>query len=165
MDLTNYSDYLVWAGRKVRSLVKKLSNEEFTMDLEYFSYNSIKEICFHIIVAQEYCLYVLHKGDFDVLDKKFKTIYNSSKEEFLKAWDKSDQALAKEFQTDLETKIIFQFDNGKKYEVPKYDFLLQYPSHTLFHRGQLIIALKKIGKKVVGTDYLFYLMEINAPIA
>jgi uncharacterized damage-inducible protein DinB len=50
---------------------------------------------------------------------------------------------------------------GKSFKVSKLDFLLQYVTHSTYHRGQITIALKKLGNEVVGTDYLFFLNEIT----
>jgi len=162
LDLKNYSGYHLWAGDKVRSLVSNLIEEEFERDLEYFSNKSIRDICFHIVLAQEYCLAVINGTYSDGFTDKIAELKQMSKNELLEEWQQSDVDLAKELRSELDTKIIFSFGE-KKYKVAKYDYLLQYPSHTIFHRGQLIIALKKIGKEVVGTDYLFYLMEITDP--
>lgn len=162
MDLSNYSNYLLWAGDRIRSLVSKLTEEELERELDYFSHNSIREICFHIIVAQEYCLAVVNNTYPKGFREKIDNIKKLGKNEFLEEWQKSDENLAKEFQTELDSELTFTFGE-EKFKVAKYDYLLQYPSHTIFHRGQLIIALKKIGKEVIGTDYLFYLMEITDP--
>lgn len=162
LDLNNYSGYLLWAGDKIRSLIEKLTDEEFERQLDYFSHNSIRDICFHIVLAQDYSLTVIKGTNPDEFYDYVKELKQMSKDNLLKAWRESDVNLAEEHRTGLDTKVIFSFDE-KKYKVAKYDFLLQYPSHTIFHRGQLIIALKKLGKEVVGTDYLFYLMEITTP--
>jgi uncharacterized damage-inducible protein DinB len=162
LDLNNYSGYLLWAGDRMRSLVEHLTDEEFDKELGYFSHNSIRDMCFHIVLAQDYSLTVIkgtYPGEFTDYVKELK---HMNKKELLKAWRQSDENLAKELCTDLETEVVFSFDE-KKYKVAKYDYLLQYPSHTIFHRGQLIIALKILGKEVIGTDYLYYLMEITNP--
>ena len=162
LDLNNYSEYHIWAGNRIRSLVEKLTEKEFTQELNYFSQKSIREICLHIIMAQEYCLAVINKMDIHKFTVKMDNLEKLHKEEIITEWQISDKNLAKELQTNLDKEITFPF-RDKKYKVVKYDFLLQYPSHTIYHRGQLIIALKKLGKEVVGTDYLFYLMEITNP--
>ena len=162
MDLNNYSKYLLWAGDRIRSLVSELTKEEFEKELEYFSHNSIREICFHTILAQEYCLAVVNGTYPEGFTNKVANLKKITKTELIDAWQKSDANLANELQKDLESEIIFTFGE-EKFKVAKYDYLLQYPSHTIFHRGQLIIALKKIGKEIVGTDYLYYLMEVTNP--
>ena len=57
MDLSNFANYHIWAGDKIRTIIEKLSLEEFTTELgDYFSHKTIRELCLHLMVACEFCL-------------------------------------------------------------------------------------------------------------
>ena len=84
-----------------------------------------------------------------------------TKKELLVEWKETDKKYAQLLQGNISGEIVVPPFLGKSFRISKFDFLLQYITHSTYHRGQIIIALKKLGKNVVGTDYLFYLNEIT----
>ncbi len=161
MDLSNYANYHVWAGDKVRALIEQLSEEEFFKNLgDYFSHNSIHELCLHSLAACEFCLALVDETDPDIFSARYGDLKKLSKKELLEEWKQTDYNYSQLLQGEVEGKILVPPFLGKSFKISKLDFLLQYITHSTYHRGQIIIALKKLGKQVVGTDYLFFLNEI-----
>jgi len=162
MNLTNFSNYHVWAGDKIRNVLKSLSEEDFTKELgDEFSFNSIRKLVLHSMGAIKFCLALDSEKDPDEFNTEYRTLQNFSKEELLNEWQKTD----KEYTLLLKGKVSNEEITvppflGEEFTINKLDFYLQYIIHSTYHRGQIIIALKKLGKETVGTDYLFYFNEL-----
>ena len=162
MDLTNYANYHEWAGDKLRAILETLSEKEFSQELgDFFSYKTIRELCQHILLAVEYGTALTSNIDPEVFNKEVEVIIKMSNKELLDRWKETDHKYAKMLKGDLSGKVEVPPFLGHEFTLEKLDFLLQYITHTTFHRGQLIIALKKLGKEIIGTDYLHYLHEIS----
>ncbi|NHJ84373.1 MAG: hypothetical protein FK734_02865 [Asgard group archaeon] len=160
MDLKNFSNYHVWAGNRIRKLLETVSEEEFEKDLgEEFSHPSLRKMIFHTIMAVKYCLAVVN-NDTENFNVEWEKIKKLPMKELLDQWQEFDVQYAEKLPVDTNdtTRVIYFGEND--FDVPKLDFLLQYITHTIYHRGQIIIGLKKLGKQVIGTDYLFYLEEL-----
>ena len=161
MNLDYFSSYHVWAGDKIRDLLKNLTDEEFNRDLgSEFSYNTIRKLVFHSLDAVSYCLALVNETDPDIFNEELDKTRTLSKLKLLQKWHEVDKEYSEKLKTDRKGSVTIPPFLGKEFAVDKLDFLLQYITHSTYHRGQIIIALKKIGKEVIGTDYLFYLNEI-----
>ncbi|NHJ41137.1 MAG: hypothetical protein FK731_13985 [Asgard group archaeon] len=161
MDLTNYANYHIWANDKMREILDSLPDKDYAYELDdFFSYRTIKALIKHIIIALEFSIALVKQKDSDEFNKELKEIINLSNEKLLEQWKKTDKKYADLLKGDLSGEVTVPEFLGKKFTISKSDFLLQYITHTTFHRGQLVIALKKMGKQFVGTDYLHYLHEI-----
>ena len=159
MNLTNFAKYHVWAGDKFRTNIKSLSDKEFYEELEeYFSYKSVYDLVKHMISAQEFCLAMINNSSPEEFNKLWEKIASFKKDELITFWEESDLRLSKLFQENLDEKISIPWRNTYTLELDKQDFILQYPLHSTYHRGQLTLALKKLNRKIVGTDYLHYFL-------
>ena len=160
MNLDHFSSYHVWAGDKIRDLLKNLTDEEFTQELgSEFSFNTIRKLVFHSLDAVSFCLALVNEIDPDVFTEEIDETRKLSNQVLLQKWQETDKEYAKKLKTDREGTVTIPPFLGQEFTVDKLDFLLQYITHSIYHRGQIIIALKKLGKEVVGTDYLFYLND------
>lgn len=162
MNLTNFSNYHIWAGDKIRDVLKNLSEEDFSKELgNEFSFNSIRKLVLHSMGAIKFCLALDSKKDQDEFNTEYKTIQNLSKEELLNEWQKTDKDYAILLKGKISNEeITIPPFLGKEFTISKLDFYLQYIIHSTYHRGQIIVALKKLEKEPVGTDYLFYFNEL-----
>lgn len=156
MNLEKIAQYQIWANDKVRGIIRILKEEEFAKE-------NIQDLCIHTIVAIEYNLETkVHKRNVDV-EEMYEKLYELSKDEILRRWKETDDRLLEYIKNINEEKI--EFPNFIKGEGEVYmtqeDFYFQYLSHTIYHRGQLMTALKKLGKEGKTTDYLMYLFEMN----
>jgi len=156
MNLEKIAQYQIWANDEIREIIVSLTEEEFEKE-------SIQDLCVHTIMAIEYNLETkVHKKSVDV-EEMYEKLYRLSKGKILKKWKKTDERLLEHIKNINEEKI--EFPNFIKGEGDVYmtqeDFYFQYLSHTTYHRGQLMTALKKLGKEGKTTDYLIYLFEVN----
>lgn len=154
MKLEKIAKYQIWANDEIREIIESLTEEEFTKE-------SIQDFCVHTIVAIEYNLETkVNKKEVDV-EELYEKLYELSKEELMKKWIETDERLLKYIENIDEKQIEFPNivkGEGKVY-MTQEDFYFQYLSHTIYHRGQLMTALKKLGKEGKTTDYLMYLLK------
>jgi uncharacterized damage-inducible protein DinB len=163
MDITNYANYHLWAGKKMREIVNELTEEEFVQELaNFFSFKSVRKLVVHMIEALEFSIALATEKDPDTFNQEIEAIYNYSKKKLLEQWEQTDQNYSGLLKGDLKGEITVPPFLGEEFTVNKSDFLLQYITHTTYHRGQLVIALKSHGKKITPTDYLNYLHGITA---
>ncbi|MCK5185315.1 MAG: hypothetical protein KAQ95_13475 [Candidatus Heimdallarchaeota archaeon] len=163
VDITNYANYHLWAGDKIRVMIEKISKEEFTKELgDYFSHKTIRDLCLHSMGACEFCLALVDDVDPEIFNARYKELQQLPQQEILEAWKQTDQKYSQLLQSNVSGEVMVPPFLGKSFKISKFDFLLQYITHSTYHRGQIIIALKKLDKEVVGTDYLFYMNEITS---
>ncbi|NHK30050.1 MAG: hypothetical protein FK730_01775 [Asgard group archaeon] len=161
MDFSNYANYHVWAGDKMREILIDLPDREFIYELDnFFSYKTIRVLIEHMVLALEFSIVLVKQKEPENFNKEVEEIVKLSNDKLLEQWKKTDQMYANLLKGDLSGDITVPNFLGKEFTISKSDFLLQYITHTIFHRGQLVLALKKMGKEFVGTDYLHYLHEI-----
>jgi len=157
MNLEKAAKYQLWANDKVREIVRDLKVDEFSKE-------NIQDYIIHIIAAIEYNLEsVIKKKNIDY-GIMYEDLYNQSKEKLLEKWSKTDEKLLKNIKNIGEEKISFpNFVKGEgEVLMSQEDYYFQYLTHTIYHRGQLMTALKKIGKKGITTDYLLYLFDLDS---
>ncbi|MCE7740213.1 MAG: hypothetical protein KAU62_05945 [Candidatus Heimdallarchaeota archaeon] len=156
MNLEKIAHYQIWANDKIREIIVSLKEEEFAKE-------NIQDLCAHTILAIEYNLETkVHKKSVDV-EVMYEELYNLSKEELLNKWKETDERLLEHIKNITEEKIEFpNFVKGEgKVYMTQEDYYFQYLSHTIYHRAQLMTALKKLGKEGKTTDYLMYLFDVE----
>ncbi len=160
MDLQRLAEYQIWADDQARKLLLDLTEEEFSKDV-LPPFGSIRSLCAHIILAIEFNLKRhMDKEEFD-LEEYREEIYKAPKERLLEMWRQADLRLLEysESRTD-ETYVFRNFLGEGQITLDQDDYLSQYLLHTQHHRGQIMSALRVMGKEAVTTDYLFYLSDI-----
>ncbi|MHA2253547.1 MAG: DinB family protein [Candidatus Kariarchaeaceae archaeon] len=162
MDLENFANYHVWGSSKLRELVNKLSDEEFSRDLGK-PFGNVREICEHIIGALKFCFF-LSNGDKkpEEFYSEFDLMNKMTKVELIEMWTDLDLQLKSVIIEDQEGDVRVPHVSDNPFLINKTDFYLQYLTHSIYHRGQVIWALKKLGKKTLTTDYLFYHAEMDS---
>ena len=61
-----------------------------------------------------------------------------------------------------EEPVTFSISKDEKITVNALENLLMYTDHSTFHRGQLLSAIKYLGKKGISSDYYYYLVDKNS---
>lgn len=83
-------------------------------------------------------------------------------QEAMQHWEKLDRQLVEFASTHEDLDSTFpNFLGEGEMQVNHDDFLTQYVVHTAYHRGQIMSALRMMGKEGIGTDYLFYLSHLE----
>ncbi len=156
MNLVKFAQYQIWANNLVREIIENLTKEEFKQE-------SIQNLCCHIILAIEWNTEnIINKRSID-WEEMYEELLELPKEKLLVKWKEIDERLLEQVKNIGEEEIEFpNFMKGEGIiEMTQEDFYCHYLTHTVYHRGQLMTALKKLGKKGVSTDYLFYLFALE----
>ena len=82
----------------------------------------------------------------------------------LQAYWSDVKTLQERFLADLseeQTQRRLEYINlqGQKYGYPLIDQMKHLVNHSTYHRGQVTLQLRSLGKKAVSTDYLLYFDE------
>ena len=161
MDPIKFADYHLWANNRVRGKLLKLTEDEYCKDLVP-PLNSIKGHVIHSILAVEYNLRVRVDGDDADPRGIVDTVAGMTVQEAMCHWEKIDRQLVGFASTPIDLDATFpNFLGEGEMQVNHDDFLTQYVVHTAYHRGQIMSALRMMGKEGVGTDYLFYLSHLE----
>ena len=161
MDQEKFADYHVWANDRGRGKLLELTEDEYCRDW-IPPLGSIKGHVIHSILAVEYNLRARVDGEkFDprgIVDGVAGMVI----QEAMQHWENIDRQLVDLAQTHLDLDATFPNFLGKgTMQVNHDDFLTQYVVHTAYHRSQIMSALRMMGKKGIGTDYLFYLSHLE----
>ena len=156
--LARLGKYQIWANDKYREILSKISEEEWQKDLGD-PFKSIKSVCTHIVLAVERSLTIINQ-ERDLKRDDVIPLWELSKNDLLEKWRQTDDEFNKLLETKTEGKVAFEEFNFMNAE----DFLFQYINHSSYHRGQLVFALRLLGKEATNTDYLFYLHHLHGKL-
>lgn len=147
------ADYHLWAGWKMREVLKELDTDTFSKEV---AGKSPKDLVQHIVLALETCFYFIE-------DEKDSSVFDRAKrlprQELLKRWEILDTRLSHAIEEIPQGKISVTHIREEPFEIDVFDFFLQYLLHTTHHRGQLAMILSDLGFDVPGTDYLMFFGE------
>jgi uncharacterized damage-inducible protein DinB len=94
--------------------------------------------------------------------KVYEDLKTKNKDEILEVWKKSDENFAKAVEEHYGEEFGgMPLDFGVTITVPGLEKLVIYTDHATFHRGQLLSALKLLGKEGISSDYFYYVCEKN----
>jgi uncharacterized damage-inducible protein DinB len=153
MVFKNLADYHLWAGYKMREVLRSLDTEDFSKEV---AGKSVKTLVQHIVLALETCFFVIEDAtDRSVFDK----VKRLPRQELLKRWQVLDTRLSNSLDEIPQGKITVTHISEEPFDVDVMDFFMQYVFHTTHHRGQLAVVLRNLGFDVPGTDYLMFFAE------
>ena len=157
MNPEKLAEYQIWADGVIIRLLRELSPEEFDRDV-LPPFGSIRNLCTHIILAMEFNLEGrAHKKRIDP-NQIGEEINSLDQEALLAKWKGTNEKLLEYAKTRVEEDYAFpNFLGEGEMRVGSGDFFMQYLLHTQHHRGQIMSALRAMGKEAKSTDYLFYL--------
>lgn len=151
--------YYIWANDKFRKVIAELTPEEFN-HLNKVD-RSIKELIIHMIAMFDAC-YVDDKDQIDVYLKVYEDLRTKNKDEILETWKNSDINFAKAVEEHYGEEFGGgPIDYGVTMTMPGLEKLVAYTDHSTFHRGQLLSALRLLGKQGISSDYYYYICEKN----
>lgn len=162
MELVNLANYHRWANERTRSILTGLTKEEFTRDL-IPPLGSIQNHVFHTMIAIYYKIHQrveIDEKEYHQITEKWSKL---SLLELMDEWRKVDDSLIV-FAGDPAvevSKFPNLFGEGEM-AIDHSGFFLQYLLHSTYHRGQIMSALRMIGKEGIGTDYLLYLSYLES---
>jgi uncharacterized damage-inducible protein DinB len=153
MTFKNLGHYHVWAGERMREMVRQLDDKNFVRKVRG---KSVKDLCEHMVLALETCFFY---GDNSSDESVFGKVARFSREELMSRWQQLDVRLGRIIEEIPQGKITVTHISEEPFDVDSLDFYLQYLLHTTHHRGQLAATLRALGVEVLGTDYLLFLSK------
>ncbi len=152
--LENMSKYLFWADLTIWNIVQNLTDEEYKRNL-YDNGGSIQRRYTHL--AED-----LWEWYFDWVGQdsgEEPDFMSMSREEVFK----SINEYSKMFTDMIETRTVnhLDLDTGEvKLRISFDEILFHLVNHATYHRGQIVMDLRILGKDVVMTDYVPYRIQL-----
>ena len=152
--LENMSKYLFWADSTIWNIVQNLTDEEYKRDL-YDNGGSIQIRYTHL--AED-----LWEWYFDWVEQdsgEEPDFMSMSREEVFK----SINEYSKMFTDMIETRTVnhLDLDTGEvKLRISLDEILFHLVNHATYHRGQIVMGLRILGKNVVMTDYVPHRIQL-----
>ena len=141
------ASYMAWANDVIWEIVKELSDEEYNR-VFYDTGGSIRLRYIHLAEDTWEWFHDWHgempeEPNFQKMSRNELYMFIS---EYMKKWiDLIDNRTVKEYEDERAGKIlILQFD----------EMFFHLVNHHTYHRGQIVMGLRMLGKEVPMTDYV-----------
>jgi uncharacterized damage-inducible protein DinB len=137
--------YLSWADKTVFDVVAEVSEEECVAPIGVYS-RSIRDICVHL--AYDYWEWLVDVSGKDWEEPKVSAM--SVKmiidvvERMQKRW--------RQYLKKLDSASVVEVGSGRSISV--MEFVFHLVNHATYHRGQLVLTLRMLGREVPMTDYV-----------
>lgn len=145
--LVKLSNYLIWANDTIWEIVEDLSDEEFNRTL-YETGGSIHRRYVHLAQDTWEWFHDWHgeePEEPDFLNMTRKELYQFITDYSEKWISLIEKRTVNEYRDERAGKaLILQFD----------EMFFHVVNHYTYHRGQIVMALKLLGKEVPMTDYV-----------
>ncbi|MHA2352421.1 MAG: DinB family protein [Candidatus Thorarchaeota archaeon] len=143
------AEYLTWANTSIWKIVETLSDDEFGLPLAEGA-GSIQKRYIHLAVDTWEWFHDWHSEEPqepDFQNMKRDELYQFITD-YLKKWQNLiEKRTVDEFSDERTGKtVVIQFD----------EMFFHMVNHFTYHRGQIVMGLKMLGKDVVMTDYVPY---------
>ncbi len=161
MGLKKLAEYYVWANDIARKMLEEVSEEELSRNVVP-PFGSIRNLCTHIMLAIEYNIEKRARGkDVDPYELG-KALHGTPKDGLLAKWREIDEKLLEYAIVETDEEATFpNFLGEGEIRVNHDDFVLQYILHTVYHRAQIMSAMRALGREGKTTDYLYYLSYLS----
>ncbi|MFX1319885.1 MAG: DinB family protein [Promethearchaeota archaeon] len=138
-------EYLSWADKVVFGVVVEVSEEECVAPLGAYS-RSIRDICVHL--AYDYWEWLVDVSGEDWDEPEFSAM---SVNMIIGVVEEMQQRWRRYFKK-LGSEGVVEVGQGRSISV--VEFVFHLVNHATYHRGQLVLALRTLGREVPMTDYV-----------
>ncbi len=153
ISLGNIAEYFVWADQTICDIIETLTDEEIVRPFGEYK-KSIHSILCHLAEDHWWWYHYVTEQEFEN-EPDFE---NMSKDELLETISAYRQKWVD--LTEGKPFEIFTMKRGEKSIPLSFEELIFHISnHATYHRGQLALALRFLGKEVPFTDYIPYLVQ------
>lgn len=153
--------YSAWATRSLLTVCAGLSAEQQRLDLGA-SHRSVLKSLHHVYVAERFWTGCLLADRIPPLDGLVKELaapelpFDELAQSWPKIWVEIDGWLATTSEEFLSQTILLTISSESRFDCPRWQILRHIVNHATLHRGQILIMLRKLGKKPPCVDYLEY---------
>jgi len=145
--LTKLADYLIWANDEIWEIVETLSDNEFSWNPPKTDH-SIQSKYIHL--AQDTWEWYHDWHGESPEEPDFQSMTRTELYEFIKSYTVKWVSMINE-------RTINEFDDeraGKVLTLKFDEMFFHMVNHFTYHRGQIVMSLKLLGKEVPMTDYV-----------
>jgi uncharacterized damage-inducible protein DinB len=152
---TTLAEYNRLMDNKIIEIVEDLTEKDYYIDLG-FKIGSIHKKCAHIASFADFFVHVLD----DSLDtpQKFPDLSDLSRNDLISKWKTDNKKLAELIKQKQGTHDV-TLVGGIKATMDLEHIFFDAIDHASYHRGQIMICLRILGKQTVNTDYLMWLFK------
>lgn len=145
-----------WANGKMLEAVDKLTEEQFTKDLQN-SFPSVQDTLVHIMGA-EWLWLERWKGNSpkSILPPTDFPTVSSIRKQWREIQHGQAEFISGVSEESLKKVVAYVNLKGERWAYPLWQMLQHLVNHSTYHRGQITTMLRQLGAKPVATDYLIF---------
>jgi uncharacterized damage-inducible protein DinB len=151
--LQKMGKYTLWADRKIWDIVRGLTDEEFNQKLCETS-GCVADRYLHIADGHSYWYEKWVGHDYQPPD--FKTMTRQQLFEHIEHYNSLIFSLAENVGKGPSTE-----QKSTRLSLDQEEMIFNIINHATYHRGQIVLSLRMLGKEIQPTDYVPYLMEMT----
>ena len=158
--ITKYSN---WANNRIRSVLQEIDDQKFCHNLGKIFVNdtnctnpSIRSIIEHCMMGFYFCIQIMREIPFKPQEIILK-LRQTSKNQLIEEWARIDVEYAQLIDKNWGKPVQF----NKQDFILNEDFFFAFSNHMIYHRGQIMTAMKLIGAQGIDTDYMTFLNEMT----
>jgi len=152
--LEKMSRYLEWADTTIWEIVETLTDEEYNRDL-YENGGSIRRRYAHL--AEDWWEWYIDWMGMEPGDEP--DFLNMTRDEIFVSIREYTKLFADMVDTRAVEHVDIATEDGKL-RITFEEILFHLVNHATYHRGQIVMGLRILGRDVVMTDYVPYRMKI-----
>ena len=158
-DIKMLFEFNYWAKKRLMPIVESLSEEQFAKDLGS-SHRSIHGTLVHTVGAEHIWLsrWTGQPASKLIDPKDYPTTVAVRKK-----WDQVEQETSK-FVSELTDErlasvLTYKTVEGKQLSNLLWQTMQHLVNHSTYHRGQIVVMLRQLGVKPIGTDLITFYRE------
>ncbi len=157
-ELSDLLDYQIWADNQLCAILQEVSPSEYQKDFG-FPLRSLKTRCVHLVSALELWFDRIN-GKPSKYAEKVAFFEKLTLNELCDKWQEANASFKELLlQKNVRDKVTYTNSKGNTYSNHIYDIFRHVVLHTTYHRAQIMLLLRTIGKKIHDLDYIFYIRE------
>ena len=162
-DILTLYDYNYWAHHRILEVVQSLSHEQFSKDMGS-SHGGIHGTLFHAMAAERVWLRRWQGTSPTGLGDAAECPTSAALNEHWQSVEREmmDFCRSMKGNDDLRRMIRYKDLKGNEQQSMLHPLMQHLVNHSTYHRGQVVVMLRQLGVKPVGTDLVNYFRKIQS---
>jgi uncharacterized damage-inducible protein DinB len=161
-DIRTLYDYLFWAHERMMVPVAELSPEELTRDLGS-GLHSVRDTLVHMMSSEWIWLSRWHGiSPSTLLDAEAFPTVEALEDRWGRIRVELQRFLGLVREGDLLRPLLYRSIEGEDVEIPLVFTMEHLVHHCTYHRGQMAVLVRQLGKQPLPTDLIRYYLEEEA---
>lgn len=151
-----------WANHRVLSAVEALTTEQFTKSMGS-SFSSVRDTLAHICGVEWVWLERLQgRSPASIPEAKDFPDITTLRARWVEIEKRWLEYVSRLDQSELEEEVDYKTLSYGASRDPRWQMMQQVVNHGTYHRGQVIVLLRQLGARGVGTDLISFYRERKA---